>query len=277
MDGVDEMTIYDKDIAEIKTIPELEEIYNRNMEKIHLAYVELQEARDELRKAFACGSGMDTISKDWCGSPLDMYDKVKNEIKSAAWRYAYNKMNIKRFLSVRRMKQFDDGFYNEKEIPEFSAKNVYDMLGSAVKASKDYLEEAILEVYEYLRPAAKQWNSVHKTNMKNGKYALGNKVIITGVITSAYGRDLVVNNYYGRDKQLIAVDRVFHALDGKSFDNDKIYVSELVDAINTQGNGETEYFKFKAYKNGNLHLEFKRMDLVQKLNQIAGNQIDLQG
>jgi len=51
----------------------------------------------------------------------------------------------------------------------------------------------------------------------------------------------------------------------------------LVDAINTSnGTGETEYFKFKACKNGNLHLEFKRMDLVSKLNQLAGCETALQ-
>lgn len=270
------MTIFDKDITVVKTIPELEEIYNRNMEKIHLAYVELNEARQELNKAFA-GSSMDTIDRNGWTSPLDMYELVRQQIKQKAWRYAYEKMNIKRFLSVKRMKQFDEGFYNEKEIPEFSSKNVYDMLGSAVNSAKDYLEEAILEVYEYLRPASKQWNSGHKTNEKHGKYALGKKVIITGVMTTSYGFGLRVNDYYGRSNKLIAVDRVFHALDGKPVDNDKVYVSELVDAINTQGTGETQYFKFRAHKNGNLHLEFKRMDLVKKLNKVAGCETELQG
>jgi Domain of unknown function (DUF4942) len=30
------------------------------------------------------------------------------------------------------------------------------------------------------------------------------------------------------------------------------------------------YFKFKAHRNGTLHLTFKRPDLVAKLNAIAG-------
>jgi hypothetical protein len=36
------------------------------------------------------------------------------------------------------------------------------------------------------------------------------------------------------------------------------------------GSGETEYFRFKCCRNHNLHLEFKRLDLVEKLNAIAG-------
>jgi hypothetical protein len=34
--------------------------------------------------------------------------------------------------------------------------------------------------------------------------------------------------------------------------------------------GETEYFAFRCFRNHNLHLRFKRPDLVAKINQIAG-------
>jgi hypothetical protein len=111
--------------------------------------------------------------------------------------------------------------------------------------------------------------------MKNGRYALGKKIILQNIIDTSYGR-YYVNRYCGRDNGLISVDRVFHSLDGKMDNNS--YKSDLVDAINTsQGTGETDYFKFKACKNGNLHLEFVRMDLVSKLNQLAGCETELQG
>jgi len=71
----------------------------------------------------------------------------------------------------------------------------------------------------------------------------------------------------------MCIDKVFYALDGKGIPPG--YNTPLVDAINNTptsvGHGETEYFKFKCYQNNNLHLNFKRMDLVKKLNRIAGN------
>ena len=72
------------------------------------------------------------------------------------------------------------------------------------------------------------------------------------------------------EKKLVAMDKVFHALDSKGVPDG--YLSPLVDAINTSetGNGETDYYRFRCYKNQNLHLEFKRMDLVARLNQVAG-------
>jgi hypothetical protein len=36
------------------------------------------------------------------------------------------------------------------------------------------------------------------------------------------------------------------------------------------GTAEIEYFKFRCFANRNLHLEFKRLDLVAKLNAVAG-------
>jgi hypothetical protein len=36
------------------------------------------------------------------------------------------------------------------------------------------------------------------------------------------------------------------------------------------GYGETDYFRVKCYQNRNLHIEFKRLDLLANLNAIAG-------
>jgi hypothetical protein len=67
---------------------------------------------------------------------------------------------------------------------------------------------------------------------------------------------------------------VFTALDGKGMIAKGSWQSKLADAINTTpvsvGRGETDYFRFKCYRNRNLHLEFKRPDLVERLNQMAG-------
>jgi len=52
----------------------------------------------------------------------------------------------------------------------------------------------------------------------------------------------------------------------------KTHRGPLIDAIEAtkDGTGETEYFRFKCFRNRNLHLEFKTLDLVAKLNAVAG-------
>jgi hypothetical protein len=63
---------------------------------------------------------------------------------------------------------------------------------------------------------------------------------------------------------------VFHALDGNG--TIKTHRGPLIDAIEAakDGTGETDYFRFRCFRNRNLHLEFKRLDLVAKLNTVAG-------
>jgi hypothetical protein len=78
------------------------------------------------------------------------------------------------------------------------------------------------------------------------------------------GTEFRVN--YHRQKELHAIDGVFHLLDGKG--PIKTCTGPLETAIQnaSDGKGETDYFKFKRFKNHNLHLEFKRLDLVKELN-----------
>jgi len=46
----------------------------------------------------------------------------------------------------------------------------------------------------------------------------------------------------------------------------------ILTALQTAGDGkgETNYFVFQCYQNNNIHLTFKRLDLVKLLNQVAG-------
>ena len=75
---------------------------------------------------------------------------------------------------------------------------------------------------------------------------------------------------HDRRAHCMTLDNIMHLLDGKGII--KGSNGPLVEAINsTVGVGETEYFRFKCFINSNLHLEFKRQDLLDKFNQIAGS------
>lgn len=78
--------------------------------------------------------------------------------------------------------------------------------------------------------------------------------------------------HYRRNAEATALEKVFLALDGKGMVT-RTHHSDLYQAIvecGEDGIGETDYFAFRCFKNGNLHLTFKRPDLVRRLNQIAG-------
>ncbi|MBE7534298.1 MAG: DUF4942 domain-containing protein [Anaerolineales bacterium] len=120
--------------------------------------------------------------------------------------------------------------------------------------------------FDILRP----YRPAHITNQKNASEHIGRKIIRVYSVESTYHNDGFTVRYYS--KQIItALDNVFHSLDGKVMSGG--YISPFIDAIQTSGadgRGETDYFKFKCYQNGNLHIEFKRLDLLKIFNAVAG-------
>jgi hypothetical protein len=91
------------------------------------------------------------------------------------------------------------------------------------------------------------------------------------MVTKGYGGDFRVN--YQREPQITAIDGVFHLLDGKGvMKENRGPLFQAINASGRDGRGETAYFRFKCFKNGNLHLEFKRLDLVKQLNGLAAGE-----
>ncbi len=90
-------------------------------------------------------------------------------------------------------------------------------------------------------------------------------------VESAYGAGKFRVNY-NHQQGLTAIDGVFHLLDGKGVMRE--HRGPLIQAIEASpdGRGETDYFVFRAFKNHNLHLTMKRLDLVKELNGLAAGE-----
>jgi hypothetical protein len=137
------------------------------------------------------------------------------------------------------------------------------VLGLAGSA-KQYAAEAAREAFDFLRP--------QRSNLKtNCKWRVGRKVILGYAVERRHGGRFRAS--YGRSGQRLAVlDNLFHRLDGKATVRDGR--PPLIDAIEASehGFGETEYFRFRCCKNHNLHIEFKREDLVREINLLAAGE-----
>ncbi len=69
------------------------------------------------------------------------------------------------------------------------------------------------------------------------------------------------------------MDNVFHRLDGKGSPKYQDgFVTMLNVAIRERRPGaEISYFRCKWFMNCNLHVEFKRLDLLKQLSQLGGD------
>lgn len=268
--------IDDKALATQKTAARLVETYIAASDIIEAAYDQLEKARLMLEEDFGESAYMDVTPRAHTMKPKAAYESVMGDLKKRAWRRILAITQINKMLSIKRAEEMDERL-ESGDLPEIALDEVLSMLHSLADNTGNFVKEAAKEVFDVLRPGRGQWGSKLKTNQKNGRYNLGEKVILMGYIENQFGGGYRLS--YWREKDLVAVDRVFHALDSNLKGMDSSYRGPLADAIGTTqtGGGETEYFSFKCFRNGNLHLWFKRMDLVQKLNAINGDSSALKG
>jgi hypothetical protein len=203
------------------------------------------------------GIGFRYDGREWSATDAE---KMFALMKRRAWRILIEKLGLRNIMSVKRRAEVDRQI-KEGECPEITEDSIIDVLMGLAEQASDFATEAAKEVFEILRPH----NSGYKTN---DAFRVGRKVILTWFVERAYYNTPFRPNYH-REQHLIAIDGIFHLLDGKGVMRQ--HQGPLVTAIKASrdGTGETEYFKFKCYKNSNLHLEFKRLDLVQQLNLLA--------
>lgn len=244
------------------TITEMVNAWRVSVEEIRQAYALLQGAEERLKSVFMPESYLFDLSRDrYDRSRYDKPDELIKDLKKDAWRALLDRMELRRFLSVQRTKELDTQLETGEGLPEIEETQILAMMQETLTNIPNLIEEAVKEVFDYLRPP----HSKYKTNTE---FEIGKRVVLAWALEGRHGGGFYVNHY--REANIRAIDNVFHALDGKGMV--KTHRGPLIDAICQckERQGETVYFKFRCFRNQNLHLEFKRLDLVDKLNQVAG-------
>lgn len=252
------------DLAIRETLPALIACYQRAETEVRQAYDLLEAAQSRLQTGFSdlgchCFS---TNPRDYCKVGSSAADLVMETIKIEAWRVLVERMELRRVLSVKRRKELDSQLQNGDKLPDITEENIVAMLQDNLASIDLYMKEAIHEVFDFLRSSASLLKS-------NSEFELGKRVILCHAVTPGYIKG-TFQVAYRHEPELTALDNVFSVCDGKG--TIKTHRGPLCDAISQcrDGVGATEYFHFRCCRNGNLHIEFKRPDLVTRLNVAAG-------
>jgi uncharacterized protein DUF4942 len=193
-------------------------------------------------------------------------DELRKLMEREAWGVLVDALGVKNVMSVAKRKQFDEQLARG-ELPPVSEQTITAILLGLAGQARDFAQEAAKEVFDLLRPRG-SWGRKYVTN---NAFRVGRKVILTWKVEQKYGGGFRVN--YSHQQELTAIDGVFHVLDGRGIMRENMGpLVSAIDATDSTGRGETEYFRFRCCKNRNLHLEFKRLDLVKQLNGLAAGE-----
>lgn len=254
-------------LAHRQTVGQLVETYRSACADIVRAFALLHDAEGRLRATFNLGDqgGWMRVCvghkahqhPDW-NDPKPTLDALKRE----AWSIIVDRVELRRVLSTKAWERLQKTLRDE-ELPEITEENVEAFREAQIASLESQWEEAVREVFDMLRP--REYGG-HKTNKVD---RVGERVVLTGWVRMGfYGQPEIVH-YHEPHAQ--AIERVFAGLDGRGQVAREHY-SELYRVMRETRawSGSTTYYDWKAHKNGNLHLRFRRADLLSRLNQVAG-------
>lgn len=191
--------------------------------------------------------------------------EIVKQMERRAWDMVVDALGIKNVMSVAKRKAFDAQLENG-ELPPLSEQTICGLLLGFAGQAQDFAKDAAREVFDMLRPRRGGYAT-------NNVFRVGRKVILTNRVERKYGAGSGWRVVYHYQQEMTALDGVFHLLDGKGvMRENKGPLVAAIDAVNATGRGETAYFRFRCYKNQNLHIEFKNLDLVRQLNGLAAGE-----
>ena len=254
-------------LAHRATVRTLVAAFVRSEATVRESFAALDAAQRDLNAVFALGDFRHTMDYrcDRYSGRTTKFDDVEytiQEMRRSAWRYLVEKLELRRIMSASKWKELDERL-DKEEPPPITEEIVFGMAAKYMSELPELYEENIREVFEWLRPSADHGKQ-YKTN---ARYELGTRVVLSYMVSPAWvGGGFRVD--HDREQRLLALDNVFSALDGQGLKAQSALSAAI--GASKSGEGETEYFAFRACKNRNLHLRFKRLDLLKRLNEIAG-------
>ena len=199
------------------------------------------------------------------------YNDELVKLKQSAWNYLLTGLDFQKSLTVKAKKEFDSQFQKVSKL-EFTESNIHGFLAGVAFNRGDMLNDVMLEIFDKFTGIYvdnRQFYKSYKSNEKHRTCAWRLKhtrVVLQINLTSSYSNTL---DYQAREK-LHDIDKAFAILDGKRVE-DINGLSKSLEGVIVYGERlDSDYFEYRAFMNGNIHLFPKRKDLIDRLNRTVG-------
>lgn len=182
-------------------------------------------------------------------------NRVRIELDQRMWRRAFDLTGFKQLMDAQAVADFEKSLH--PAAPEFTEANIRSTFIDLHGKSAEMFRRGVVNVFRGL-------SDDYRTNQKEA-FRIGRKVVATYMVGPSFGGGLSVLYGMPADK-LNDIDRVMKTLDGKQF-QPRSLESAINGALKSGAIFEDDYYRAKGFKNGNMHLEFKRPDLLDRLNE----------
>lgn len=254
-------------LAKRLSVSEVVGVYERAEADVRAAFDLLARAERTLNETFQMGDLHTIHVRDRYSHRSMNYAEVEGtltELRRDCWGALVERLELRKVMSIKAWEELQEQL-RKGDVPPIDQETVSQMAQQFRDQMPAMLEAAVQEVFEWLRPPGSKYK-------RNSELEVPERVILGYCIERGWRSHGNLQVNYRREQHLTALERVFLAIDGKG-QTTRGHYSDLSGAIKTAPKpwtGETEYFEFRACLNGNLHLRFRRLDLLARFNQIAG-------
>ncbi|MHA0276543.1 DUF4942 domain-containing protein [Enterobacter ludwigii] len=197
----------------------------------------------------------------WLMQPVDKaMPVITRNIDRSIWRDLMLKSGMLTLMDAEARSQWAKNL-EEGELPAISEANILNTFEQLHHNKQDVFERGIINVFKGL-----SWD--YKTN--NPCY-FGKKIIVNNLVKhDRWGFSL---NWGWRRDQLADLERMLYLLDGKNIPDNRHDVSvRFMDFVRDNPHQqifEDDFFTIRYFQKGSGHITFKRLDLVEKMNDIV--------
>lgn len=186
------------------------------------------------------------------------------ELDKLLWRRAFDYTGFMQLMDREAKSTFLADV--DRNPPEFNVQNIRSTFLSISQQADTLFARGLVNVFLRL-------SERHRSNTKE-PFKVNRKAVLTCMVEKDWRKPTVMVSYRSyASEQLNDVDRVFKILDGK-----KHVPRELEHACNVAfsdvGNGNRysdDYYLIHGFFNGNMHITFRRADLLDKANKVIGD------
>ncbi|WP_372397071.1 DUF4942 domain-containing protein [Azospirillum sp. HJ39] len=192
------------------------------------------------------------------GRTAEVVEALRKGLDGHVWEHITGALGLLNLMNAAQLEAFQE--QNRTAPPEVTRDNLTATFERLTAESDTMFRQGVIDLFKGL----------DRKFASNPAYRIGEKLIFARALSEHGGW----NHYGGRQAEMRDLDRIFHLVDGKAPKDHRGDAAAMVSQMSRQQHGgtvETDYFEIRTFKNCNVHVRFRRPDLVAKVNQIIAD------
>lgn len=242
----------------------------RQYEKVKTAYVNYVKAMKEIE--FYSGGLLNPhvgiiklVEETLDPNPKIAYNQFLTRFKADAWSNILGKLNMSKYLTNGVMTDFEK-YKKAQGAMDLTRENLIQVIFQILSNREGIMQRAIVDVFDKFTQYHKE-NRCHVEGWKtNESWKVNKKVILPGYLGDIRWSTFYSTNYH-RYREFADIEKVMCYLTGTDYDK----IESLERLIGKVKIGDTDehdsqFFRFRCFKKGTLHLRFKDERLWSTFN-----------